>query len=173
MIKENSQKSKCKIDLIETTDECLTGRAGLTFFIRYIQNINVYPLIERFFGTIRKSQKGMPVVEIFKQLFCFFMDGTNFHLTRFDELSRDAGYAATIETSNQKMCSSHQIKRFFNGFSFVRIYLYRRLLQSLFIWRLNIDKPSEILLNADTMVMVQMARGNPSMLDTGFPSSEK
>lgn len=51
------------------------------------------------------------------------------------------------------MVSSHSIKRFFNSFSFVRIWLFRRLLQELFIWRLRIEKPELVILGLDTMVM--------------------
>ena len=113
----------------------------------------MYPLLERYFGSIRLNRKGLPVKELFKQLFCFFIDGTSLHLTRFDELAEDRGYASVIETPRKKMASSHQIKRVFKAFSFVRNYLFRRLLQSLFIWRLNITKPAVIMLDLDTMVM--------------------
>ncbi len=51
------------------------------------------------------------------------------------------------------MASSHTIKRFLNGFSYLRVYLFRKVLQHLFIWRLKIEKPSIIILGIDTMVM--------------------
>ena len=53
----------------------------------------------------------------------------------------------------EELVSSHSIKRFFNGFSWPRIWLFRRLLQGLFIWRMNVTKPDVIELHIDTMVM--------------------
>jgi len=53
----------------------------------------------------------------------------------------------------EKMASSHRVKRFFNAFAWTRIFLFRRLLQSLFIWRLKIKQPKQIELGIDTMVM--------------------
>ncbi|MFH1414797.1 MAG: transposase [Elusimicrobiota bacterium] len=153
MIRNSSEKSKIRIDKIGTTTDYLTSRGGLAFVNRYIESINIYPLLKRYFGSMRKTCKGLPINELYKQLFCFFIDGTSFRLTRFDELAKDRGYASTIETPQSKMASSHQIKRFFRAFSFVRNYLFRRLLQTIFIWRLNITKPAVIILDLDTMVM--------------------
>lgn len=153
MIEKSGKKSKIKIEKIGTTTETITARGGLAFIVRYIEKINVYPLLERYFGSIRKNSKGLPVKELFKQIFCFFIDGTNLHLTRFDELCDDGGYAAAIETRRKNMASSHQVKRFFGAFSFVRNYLFRRLLQELFIWRLRIENPAVIMLDMDTMIL--------------------
>jgi hypothetical protein len=157
MIKSNlhnrHQIRKCKIDRIEKTDDSLTGRGGLALFVRYLSKIKIYALLERFFGSIRKSKKGISVSNIFKQVFCFFIDGTSFSLTHFDHLKEDKAYAETIENREEDMASSHAIKRFFNAFSFVRIWLFRRLLQELFIWRLKVESPDVIILGLDTMVM--------------------
>lgn len=157
MIKSNlhnkHQIRNPEIDRVELTEDSLTGRGGLALFVRYISKIRIYPLLERFFGSIRKSKKGLPVSDIFKQLFCFFIDGTSFSLTRFDTLKVDKGYTEVIENREEEMISSHSMKRFFAAFSFVRIWLFRRLLQELFIWRLKIESPDVIILGLDTMVM--------------------
>jgi hypothetical protein len=147
------RKKKLKISGIETTSDRLTGRAGLAFFVAYLHNIDIFPLIDRFFGTIRKTKKGLPVFEIFKQVLCFMLDGTSRHLTYFDHLAKDEGYAGSIETDRKQMASSHKIKRFFKAFAWTRVYLFRRLLQMLFIWRLNVKNPAVIELGIDTMVM--------------------
>lgn len=145
---------KVRIDDVQTTDDCLTDRGGLALFARYVTCIpQLSQLIERYFGSLRKSKKGLGILELFKQLVCFFMDGTSFHLTRFDELAKDEGYAACIESRPEQLASSHQVKRFFRGFSFVRNFLFRKVLQWFFIWRLRIRRPAVILLNLDTMVM--------------------
>ena len=83
----------------------------------------------------------------------YFLDGTSLHLVRFDEIKEDEGYAETIESKGERMLSSHSAKRFFKSFSSVRIWLFRKLLQGLFIWRLNIEKPSVIIPGIDTTVM--------------------
>jgi len=150
----SAELRKSRIDAIETTSDCLTDRAGLALFARYVSSIiGLFPLLDRYFGGIRKSRKGLPVPELFKQLLCFFMDGTSFHLTRFDELAQDPGYAASIETPTSQMASSHQVKRFFGAFSFVRYFLFRPILDWFFIWRLKMARPKVIVLNLDTMVM--------------------
>ena len=150
---KNYRKKELKISAIETTSERLTGRAGLTLFVAYLHQIEIFPLLDRFFGSIRKSKKGIAVFELFKQVLCFMADGTSRHLTYFDQLAGDPGYAGSIETDMAHMASSHRIKRFFNAFAWTRIFLFRRLLQRLFIWRLKIKQPELIELGIDTMVM--------------------
>ena len=146
-------KEKTKIDRVEVTSNCLTDRAGLSLFARYLVSLQISPLLIRWFGSMRKKRKGIKIIDVFTQLFCFFFDGTSFRLTRFDELRKDDGYAATIETKQECLASSHQMKRFFESFSFVRIYLFRKFLQKLFIWRLRISQPEVIVFDIDTMVM--------------------
>ena len=141
------------INHIEITSDTLTGRAGLSLFVRYLRGIDLPTHLERLFGSMRQSRKGLPVSSLFKQLFCFFLDGTSYHLTYFDKLQKDEGYTAAIETWPEQMASSHTIKRFFAGFSPYRIYLFRRLLQQLFLWRLRVEEPEVIQLGIDTMPM--------------------
>ena len=85
-------------DGVEITSDTLTGRGGLALFSRYVRNLEIFPHLDRLFGSMRKSSKGLPVTALFHQLFCFFLDGTSRHLVRFDELKQDEGYAAAIET---------------------------------------------------------------------------
>ena len=91
-------------------------------------------------------------MSFFKQVLCFMADGTSRHLSYFDQLADDPGYAGSIETDIADMASSHQIKRFFKAFAWVSIFLFRRLLQRLFIWRLKIKQPELIDLGIDTLV---------------------
>lgn len=149
----SSAKSKTVIDRVEVTADTLTGRGGLSLFVRYLRGIELYPQLETFFGSMRRSRKGQPIGEIFKQLFCFFVDGTSRHLVHFDSLAGDAGYAGAIETASGNMLSSHAVKRFFQSFWWPRIYLFRHLLQRLFLWRLRLQAPAVVVLGIDTMVM--------------------
>ena len=114
---QDNGRCKCKIDTVQTTSDILISRGGLSLFVRYVHNIRLYPHLERLFGGIRKSNKAQSTMEIFKQLFCFFLDGTSRHLVYFDTLKEDAGYAAAIETQRQALLSSHSVKRFFKAFS--------------------------------------------------------
>lgn len=140
------------INDVAVTGDVLTSRAGLSLFVRYLRNISLYPYLEELFGRIRKSRKGLQVTEIFKQLFCFFMDGTSRHLIYFDSLKEDQGYARSIETDPVNMVSSHRVKRFFGSIWFPSL-LFRKVLQRLFLWRLRIAKPAVIVCGLDTMVM--------------------
>lgn len=121
------------IDRIEMTSDTLTSRAGLRLFVRYLRNIGLSSHLKRPFGTIRKSAKGQVVAEVFKQLSCFLMDRTRRHLVQFDALREDTGYVSTIESRPEVMASSHAIKRFLSAFSWYRIWLFRPLLQALFL----------------------------------------
>jgi len=141
------------IDQVETTGETLTSRAGMTLFSRYLRNLGLFSVLERLFGSLRQSKKGLPIPVLFHQILCFFLDGTSFSLVRFDELKEEDGYAGAIEVDPESMASSHQIKRFFYGFSLGRIWLFRRLIQQVFLWRLRIRDPEVVILGMDTMVM--------------------
>ncbi len=95
----NSKRTKAKfIDDVQVTNDCLTSRAGLNLFARYIRGIGLFPHINRLFGSMRKNPKGTPIDELFKQVLCFLFDGTSRHLAHFDVLTKDPGYAAAIET---------------------------------------------------------------------------
>ncbi len=146
-------KSKCKINKIGVTNDILTGRGGMALFVKYLNSTEIYPLLQSFFGGIRKNNKGLPVWSIFKQVFCWLYDGTSRHLNYFDKLKDDEGYASIIENSHDEMASSHQIKRFFKTFSWVCGGVFRKVLRKMFIWRLKIEKPKVIDLTIDTMVM--------------------
>jgi hypothetical protein len=148
-----SPQTSHRIDDIGVTSDTLTSRAGLAVFVRYLAQLSIFPVLEQLFGTIRKSSKGQPVVEIFKQLFAFLADGTSRHLTRFDALKQDAGYAQTVESDREQLLSSHAVKRFFKAFSLPLVHAFRKLLRHLFVWRLRITQPAVVVLGLDTVVL--------------------
>ena len=152
-VRRGFRPSEDRIDAIGITSDRLTGRGGLALFSRYLSSIEVMSHLDRLFGSMRRSSKGLAVTTLFRQLFCFLVDGTSRHLVYFDELKRDAGYAGAIETRPSAMASSHQIKRFFASFWWPRIWLFRRFLQQLFLWRLDKEQPDVVVLGVDTMVM--------------------
>jgi len=151
--KERCKEKSVKINEVGITTDMLTSRGGLILFVRYLCKIRIMSQLERLFGSMRRNRKGQAVHEIFKQLLCYYVDGTSSHLVHFDSLKGNAGYAGAIESAPHVLVSSHGIKRFFNKFSWPRIWLFRGILQKLFIWRLNLTKPEAIELGIDTMVM--------------------
>jgi hypothetical protein len=143
------------IDQVEMTSETLTSRAGMALFSRCLRNLGLFSVLERLFESMRKSEKGLPIPVLFHQIICFFLDGTRFSLVRFDELKEEDGYAGAIEVSPESMASSHQIKRFCYGFSLGGIWLFRRLIQRVFLWRLwrtcsPARDPEVVILGMDT-----------------------
>jgi len=146
-------RSKRKINAVDVTEDTLTGRGGLALFVRYLSQVNIYGLLFKAFGHLRKSEKGEPIWNIFKQIFCFFYDGTSRHLVYFDQLKRDEGYAAVMENGLEEMVSSHQVKRFFKAFSWLCGGVFRRMLKQLFVWRLRIERPEKIEFMIDLMIL--------------------
>jgi hypothetical protein len=153
IMSQNEAGVKQSIDSVEITEACLTGRAGLALISKYLQAIGIEKVLAGVFPFLKKSAKGTTLVSIFHQLLCFFFDGTSLSLVRFDQLKQDDGYAAGIETPQEQMLSSHAVKRFMQGVSIVRVWLFRGVLRRLFAWRLSVEQPERIMLGIDTMVM--------------------
>ncbi len=150
---KKSISTQARITKIDVTSEKLSGRGGIFFFLRYIENIIFYPLFEKYFGCIRASSKGLRMQQFIKQLLAHFIDGTDMSMSCFDRRKQDEAYAAILENVPEQMASSHQIKRVFRKLAYIGNRVYRSLLHQLFVWRLNIEKPSIIILFADTMVL--------------------
>jgi hypothetical protein len=138
---------------IEVTSDTLTSRAGLALFARYLDRIGLERYLRRWLGPLRKNAKGVPAAECVRQVLLFLVDGTSRHLAHFDGLKADSGYAGTIERKPDELVSSHAVKRFFASIGFGRIWLLRKLLQELFIWRLLLAEPDVVILDLDVMVM--------------------
>lgn len=143
-----------KITKIGITHEKISGRGGLSFILRYIQKVNLYALIiNSLKNEVNQSGKGLQFIDFLKQMFAFIIDGTNISLSYFDHLKQDTGYSALLESSNENLASSHQIKRFFKKISLLKDMDFNNTLHELFIWRLKIDRPDRIVLGIDTMVL--------------------
>ncbi len=153
MVGQKKDSVKSKIDAIGTTAEKLSGRSGLSLISRYLTECGITRILSTRFSFLKKNSKGTPLLSLFHQILCFLFDGTDFHLTRFDQLKKDPGYAGVIETQEKHLISSHSAKRFFNSFSMVRVWLFRKVLKQLFLWRLKIENPDLIKIGIDTMVM--------------------
>jgi len=150
---DNAAEIKSKITNIDTTDEKLTSRAGLTFISGYLRATKIPELLEKKFSYLRKSSKGTKLSSVFHQILCYFINGDDFHLTHFDQLKSDPGYAGVIEIPEKQMISSHSGKRFFGSFTIPQALQLRKILHMMFIWQLKKRKPEKIILGLDTMVM--------------------
>jgi len=150
---ETKTSERRKIARLETTNDTLTSRGGLAFFVKYVEAVGVMRLLLAKFEGIRKSAKGVTVANMFLQALYFFFDGTSRHVSYFDDLKKDAGYAAVVEMSDKQMASSHAVKRFFGAFSIFTAAAFRWVLKELFVWRLKLKQPVLVMLTLDTMVM--------------------
>lgn len=143
-----------KITKISVTNDKISARGGLPLFLRYIENIGLYNLIiSNLINIILFTKKGLQLQQFLKQMFAFYIDGTDMSISGFDHKKNDEGYTALLENKSEDMASSHQIKRFFIKMSVVTNFIFNKILNELFIWRLNIEKPEIIELGIDTMVL--------------------
>ena len=101
-----SETTRGRINKLEVTDDTLTSRGGLAFFVKYVEAIGIVGLLLSKFTGIKKSIKGVSVQNLFLQLLYFFLDGTSRHMSYFDELQREEGYRAVVEMPEKQMASS-------------------------------------------------------------------
>jgi len=143
-----------KITKISITNDKISGRGGLSLFLRYVKQIGLYRLISGAISSrVSKSKKGLQLQEFVKQIMAFFIDGTNMAISGFDQSKNDEGYAALLECDPDGLASSHQIKRYFTKLSWIPNLIFNKILHELFVWRLHIDRPRIIELGVDTMVL--------------------
>ncbi len=49
-MKKNNRKKSLKIDKIGITTDNISGRGGLAFFLRYVEQIGFYAITEKYLG---------------------------------------------------------------------------------------------------------------------------
>ncbi len=77
---------KTKITKISATDEKISARGGLSLFLRYVENIKLYELISS--AVLLKIifyNKGLGLQQFLKQMFAYFIDGTDMSISSFDK----------------------------------------------------------------------------------------
>ena len=145
---------KTKISKISVTNDKISSRGGIALFLRYTARIKLYELIEStFLLKIVFGNKGLSLHQFLKQMFAYFIDGTDMSISGFDKKKTDNGYACVLENTENNMASSHQIKRVFLKLSILPNSLYNKILHVLFMWRLKKEAPKIIILGIDTMVL--------------------
>lgn len=110
LMSHHASRSNPKIHDIQITPDTLSSRSGLSLIPSYLEKAGLLDRLKRTFGSIRKINRGITEREAFKQMICFFIDGTSYHLTRFDELAQKEVYRKTIQTAPDQIASSHWMK---------------------------------------------------------------
>jgi len=118
---------KNKITKISVTKQKISGRGGITLFLRYVERTLFYTVINHIFSELSIfGGKGLQLYQFVKQMLAFFIDGTDMSISGFDKKKQDEGYTAVLENSPNEMASSHQIKRFFRKISIVPALIFRK-----------------------------------------------
>lgn len=143
------------ITKIGITKDKISSRGGIALFLRYIEEIGLYRVILNVLSTtsVIFGLKGLQLGDFLKQMFAFFIDGTDMTMSGFDRRKSDEGYSYLLSCPIDKLASQHQIKRFFSKLSIVKDSFFNCILHELFVWRLHISQPNIIILGADTMVL--------------------
>lgn len=142
-----------KITKLELLQIKFLPEAGLPF-LRYVENIGTYSIIFKYLSVyVCKMSRGLQLSQFLKQMFAYFMDGSDMSMQSFDRQRTDVGYCAALELDVNGGASSHAIKRFFAKFTDAKDLIFNKIIHELFVWRLKITKPQIITLGIDTMVM--------------------
>ena len=151
-MEKKADSKQAKITKIEVTSDKISGRGGLFFFIKYVENIRFFSLFENYVNFLKGSSKGLSCLQFIKQVIAWFVDGTDTSLCSFDRRKNDEAYASLLENRLDDMATSHQIKRMFRKFIFVGQVVFRSILLEMFIWRLRVEQPEIVILFGDSVV---------------------
>jgi len=55
IMKQNGNKSKCRISKVEVTTDTLTGRCGMALFVRYIEKVGICGLVVEFIRPYKEE----------------------------------------------------------------------------------------------------------------------
>ena len=138
------KESSRTINSVNITDNTISSRGGLTFISHYLEKIKFFSLIDKKVTGFRANLKGKATSFIIRQIILFFIDGSHKAMSGFDVLKKDEGYASVLEVSKEDLLSSHAVKRFFKKFTYLKCGILRTILNTLFIWRLQIERPSSL-----------------------------
>ena len=153
MINKSTPSANHQISSIEVTNDLLVDRGGLAPLMRFVKGLAIVPVLAGPLQKFRQGGKGASVPSLLTQLIAFFCDGSSRHLTYFDHLKKDAAYAGLLETKQDALISSHQIKRFFSKLPPILSSQFRGALREMFAARLRQEKPQRVEIFLDTMVL--------------------
>ena len=110
IIKTNNKSAKvsqrdafCKI-----TNDKISGRGGLAFFLRYVEQIGFYELSEKILSHLRISSKGLSLYQFIKSRLVgtYFIDGTYMSMESFIDRKKDSGSTALLENQEEAITTS-------------------------------------------------------------------
>lgn len=142
-----------KINSIEATDLQLSGRAGLSFTNRFLEESGVLDLLTDTFPSLTKSKKGLSTFDFFKQMGAFFMNGEHLRICEFDRLADDDSYAKVIELDPEDLSSSDSIRRKFEKFNVGEVRKFHSIFQKIFKLIIERHVGNEITMMLDSMVL--------------------
>ncbi len=100
-----------KITKISVTNQKISGRDGITLFLRYVEQTKFQKVIALVFNRLDIfNTKGLQLQQFMKQVIAFFSDGTDMSIAGFDKRKNDESYAAVLENDPEEITSSYQIK---------------------------------------------------------------
>ena len=67
-MKKQKVEKQIKISKVGVTNDKISGRGGIYFVLRYIENISFYQLFEKFFNFLKGSAKGLSTLQFIKQV---------------------------------------------------------------------------------------------------------
>lgn len=149
-VEKTSQEFK-PIDGIGITDDLLTARAGLVPLSDFIRK-NSVPDALAALCPVKKSAKGVSDSLIYQQILVNFIDGTSSSLSHFDDLATDPAYLRSLGLDPAQAVSSHCVKRFIGSLTRSSTLKFRRLLLESFRRVLIQEKPTQVILDIDTVV---------------------
>jgi len=142
------------ITQVEETRDAITGRGGLALFDNYLMTSQIPQYLGNVFGSLRGSAKGIAPELVFEQVMLWRADGTSRHLTWFDSLKEDDGYARMMGFDDTKrLASSHQVKRFFSKFTEDDHEKFLPVIRHMTMLRMKEANPGAVFLFLDSMVM--------------------
>ncbi len=79
-----------KITKISVTNQKISGRGGITLFLRYVEQTKFYEVITFVFNRLDIfNTKGLQLQRFIKQVIAYFIDGTTMSIAGFDKRRKD------------------------------------------------------------------------------------
>lgn len=136
---------------IEATTDCLTGRAGIASFAKFLHSLGLPRMLAEAFPNLKKNGKGASTVDFFTSLLCWFMLGDSRHLSSFDDLKKEKCTQTLFGVED--VPGTAAVKRFLARFVAKHELRFRDILSKLFLRRIRDVRPEVIFLGLDSMVM--------------------
>ena len=147
---ENSSKKSPKFRKLEETPDCLTSRAGLIPFGIALDRSGIVDQIADTFADLRGSRKGINLLDVFKQILMYQVDGNYTGFSGFDVLKEEEAWCKLVDCN--EIVNSHQLHRLLAKLNIEHLERLRPNILSTFLTYLQSSKPDEVILFLDSSV---------------------